>query len=133
MEKHLTFNILTSSGVPIYRQIIEQAERMIAMGTLRPGDTLPSVRQLSGELEVNPMTISKAYMLLESQGVLTRRRGLGMVVAERKAVHMPLPEKLALLAPPVHQLVTLAHQLELTPEQIVAYIKSQLEGTGHDE
>lgn len=69
------------SGQPIYRQVIEQIRRQIMAGQLLEGRQLVSVRELAGQLRVNPMTISKAYSLLEMEGLLKRRRGVGLFVA----------------------------------------------------
>jgi GntR family transcriptional regulator len=74
------FVVHPSSGVPIYRQLIDQVEALVAGGRLRPGDTVPSVRQVAGALGVNPMTVSKAWSRIEGEGVLERDRGRGMVV-----------------------------------------------------
>jgi len=68
-------------GVPIYRQVIEQVRRQIMAGQLSEGQQLDSVRELAGRLRVNPMTISKAYALLEIEGLVERRRGVGLFIA----------------------------------------------------
>jgi GntR family transcriptional regulator len=73
------------SGVPVYRQIVEQVRFQVASGLLGAGRELPSTRALSQELGVNPMTVSKAYGLLEEEGLLTRRPGLPLVVSARPA------------------------------------------------
>ncbi len=69
------------SGVPIYRQVIEQIRQQIMAGQLSEGEQLMSVRELAAQLRVNPMTISKAYALLEVEGLTERRRGIGLFVA----------------------------------------------------
>ena len=69
------------SGVPIYRQVIDQIRQQVMAGQLSEGDQLDSVRELAGRLRVNPMTISKAYALLEVEGLAERRRGIGLFVA----------------------------------------------------
>jgi GntR family transcriptional regulator len=69
------------SGQPIFRQVIDQIRRQVMAGQLREGEQLPSVRDLAVQLRVNPMTISKAYGLLEMEGLLDRRRGVGLFVA----------------------------------------------------
>jgi DNA-binding transcriptional regulator YhcF (GntR family) len=66
-----------SSAEPIYRQIVEQVRRHVASGQWKAGDELPSVRALAQEHAINPMTVSKAYSLLEAEGLLERRRGMG--------------------------------------------------------
>jgi GntR family transcriptional regulator len=69
------------SGQPIYRQVMDQIRRQILAGQLPEGEQLVSVRELAGQLNVNPMTISKVYSLLEIEGLLERRRGVGLFVA----------------------------------------------------
>ena len=71
------------SGVPAYRQLVDQIRLLVAGGRLRPGDEIPSTRTLSAELGLNPMTISRAWALLEQDGVLERRPGLPLVVKTR--------------------------------------------------
>jgi GntR family transcriptional regulator len=70
------------SGVPIYRQVIEQIRQQIMAGRLREGEQLMSVRELAAQLRVNPMTISKGYALLEVEGLVERRRGIGLFAAK---------------------------------------------------
>ena len=68
------------SGLPIYRQVINQLRQQIMAGRLSEGEQLISVRELAAQLRVNPMTISKAYALLEIEGLVERRRGIGLFV-----------------------------------------------------
>lgn len=68
------------SGVPIYVQLIEQIQHALEVGTLAPGDTLPSVRELAGELAIAPNTIVKAYNELQRMGLIESRAGKGTVV-----------------------------------------------------
>jgi GntR family transcriptional regulator len=70
------------SGMPIYRQVIEQIRRQIMAGQLGEGEQLMSVRDLAAQLRVNPMTISKAYALLEVEALVERRRGIGLFVCK---------------------------------------------------
>jgi len=69
------------SGVPIFRQIIDQMRHQILTGRMKDGEAVTSVKDLAAQIKVNPMTISKAYSLLELEGYLERRRGIGMFVA----------------------------------------------------
>ena len=69
------------TSVPIYQQLIDQVRRLVASGQLAPGAQLPSVREMAQEHTVHPMTISRAYSLLESEGLLERHRGKPMTVA----------------------------------------------------
>ena len=81
----MLFFVDPHSGVPIFRQLMDQVRTHVASGVLAPGDELPSVRSLSVPLGVNPMTISKAYNLLVNEGVLDRRPGRPLVVADQGA------------------------------------------------
>lgn len=70
----------TRSGVPLYRQIMDQVTRMIVAGDLGEGEQLESVAGLAGRLKINPMTISKAYGFLVESGLVERRPGVGLFV-----------------------------------------------------
>lgn len=67
-------------GLPIFRQIVEQVKAAMAAGILQPGDRLPSHRELSRDLVVAPLTVARAYDLLEKEGFLARERGRGAFV-----------------------------------------------------
>jgi GntR family transcriptional regulator len=113
------FSIATGSPEPIYRQLVEQVRRLAAGGQLQPGDEMPSVREIAQALALNPMTVSKAYGLLEMEGVLLRRRGLGMVVAER-AAPTKVAERAELLRPTLERAAREARQLELDPDTVLS-------------
>jgi GntR family transcriptional regulator len=76
------FDITPTDAAPIWRQIEEGMRRMIALGALRPGDTVPSVRDLAQQLRVNPNTVARAYQRLTEHGVFAVRRGEGTFVAD---------------------------------------------------
>jgi len=76
----MLITIDTHSGVPIYRQVQDQIRAQILTKALSPDTRIPSVRDLAAQIKVNPMTVSKAYSLLESEGLLDRRRGVGLFV-----------------------------------------------------
>ena len=71
----------TSSGVPIYLQVMEQVKHSIETGALRAGEQLPGIRPLAEELVMNPNTVAKAYRELEHEGVIELRHGAGAFVA----------------------------------------------------
>src|SRR5438128_2184037 len=93
----ITFSLDPKSGVPIYRQIQDQVRYGIAAGKLRPGEQLPTVRQLAVDLSVNPNTVIKAYTELERQGVLTTEQGSGTYVAPQPAVTLDAKNRQAKL------------------------------------
>lgn len=120
------FSINTGSTEPIYRQLIEQLQRRVASGQLVAGDALPSVRELAQALAVNPMTISKAYSLLEAEGLLERRRGLGMVVAQQHRRAQSAADRSELLRPTLQRAAAEARQLGLGNERALALFKQIL-------
>ena len=113
----LTFAVHPSSGVPIYRQLMDQVQALVAGGKLVAGDTIPSVRQMAADLGVNMMTVSKAYAKLEAVGVLDRSRGKGMVVAQPRS-EGSIAERQEQMRPLADQAVIRGLQLGLTPPQI---------------
>ena len=75
------FRLDLRSGVPVYRQIIDQVLVAIASGALKSGDQLPTVRQVAVDLSINPNTVMRAYRELEIRGVLTTQQGTGTFIA----------------------------------------------------
>jgi GntR family transcriptional regulator len=114
------FSIVTGSADPIYRQLADQVRRFVAGGQLEAGDELPSVREVAQALAVNPMTVSKAYSQLEAEGMLARRRGLGMVVAERPRATRSAAERAELLRPTLERAAREARELELDHATVLA-------------
>lgn len=117
------FQVNPSTGEPIYRQIIEQVRRMLASGQLKAGDELPSVRDTAQELAVNPMTISRAYSLMEAEGLLERRRGIGMVVAEKFRRARSIEERRALIEPMLRAAARQARELEIPANEVLAQLR----------
>ncbi len=119
------FTISPSSGVPIYKQLFNQIERMILNGYYTQGDTLPSVRQVAAELDVNPMTVSKAFGLLEERGYLTRLRGKGMLVAKHDN-EVSKQEKLNTLNQMINNLITDAHLMGVNQQQLLELFEKNI-------
>ena len=71
-----------SDGAPIYRQLKERVVAMLLDGVIKPGEALPSVRQVAAEYQLNPITVSRAYQELADEGLVEKRRGLGMYVID---------------------------------------------------
>ena len=124
MKPKFYFQISTSSGVPIYRQIIDQVKIQIATGRLEAGIFMPSVRQVAEELEINPMTVSKAYSLLEQENVLEFVRGQGMVVRESTISKKHLQKREDTIVPLLKEVVTKAQQLSLEQEKVIKVLES---------
>jgi GntR family transcriptional regulator len=81
----MEFQIDTTSRTPIYRQLTQQMREGVARGRLKPEERLPSVRELSRVLVINPNTVARVYMELEREGMLYTRQGLGVFIARPKA------------------------------------------------
>ena len=127
MGENDLFSLRPESGLPIYRQLVEQVRRLIAGGQLPPGAELPSVRELAQLHAVNPMTISKAYALLEAEGLLARNRGKAMTVAAGQAGAAPHAQRLRQIEAPARELIAAARQLELTRHDLLELIERNWE------
>ena len=78
------FRLYSHSGVPVFRQIIDQVQAGIATGSLGYGDQLPTVRQVAVDLEINPNTVLRAYREMEIRGIVDSQQGMGTFIASRK-------------------------------------------------
>jgi GntR family transcriptional regulator len=119
------FRFDTGSGVPIYRQLVQQVRRDVMLGRLRPGDQLPSVSELVSALSVNPNTVVKAFSELEHQGLVVRRQGVGTFVA-------PAPPVASMLVAPkllgsLTRWVERAREEGLSAEQIRMLVELALD------
>ena len=78
----MVFRISHSDDRPLYLQIVDEVRRAIVLGVLKPDEPLPSVRELAGELRINPNTVQQAYRELERDGAVYVRRGQGTFIAQ---------------------------------------------------
>ena len=113
------------SGVPVYRQLMDQVKFHIASGVLKAGDDLPSTRALSAELGINPMTISKAYSYLERDEVLERRPGRPLIVKEFRDDQMQA-KKMDQLRESLVSTVTVVRQLGIDHEEALRVLREML-------
>jgi GntR family transcriptional regulator len=122
----LHFQIDPHSGIPVYRQMMDQVKYYVAAGTLRRGDQLPSIRELAQALAVNPTTVVKAYSELEHEGVIEMRHGRGAFVAET-AARMSAVECQKVLRRLARQLAVEAGQMGATVHQVRRVVEEELE------
>ena len=108
---------------PLYQQIVDGVKALIASGDLREGMTLPSVRQVAGDLGVNLNTIAIAYRQLQDEGFLTVRHGAGAVVSSRRGHEVEKEE----LRKPLRTLLTELILTGHSDQQILAAVKQELE------
>ena len=119
------FHIDPSSGTPIYLQIADQVNQVMAGGVLQPGQRLPATRDLAIDLAINSNMVVKAYQTLEREGLIELPRGRGAFVAA--STQSGLEERLALLEPTVNRLVTEAYRLGCADAEVLDLIKKRLE------
>jgi GntR family transcriptional regulator len=131
MSSTLPLQVSPSSGVAIYRQLVDQVRAQIAGSRLGTGEFLPSVRRVAEDLQINPMTVSKAYSILERDGLLELVRGQGMRVASVRAKANGKIRR-DVLDPLLNQVAAVARQLSLSPRQVIEELKPLLEETDHD-
>jgi GntR family transcriptional regulator len=115
------------SGVPIYRQVMDQIRRLIMAGQLAEGERLEPVKNLSARLNVNPMTVSKAYGFLVEEGIVERRRGLGLFV-NRIGKETKARIKTEMLEEALRKAAALAVQMGVPGEKALALFAGHLQG-----
>ena len=117
------------SGIPVYRQIIDQVLAARAAGRLHVGDQLPTVRQVAVDLAINPNTVVRAYRELEIRGVLETQQGTGTFIANQK-VEQDEVERRRRLAQLVSEFVARAGSAGFTVEEIKEQLNDQAETNG---
>ena len=78
----MNIQISTGSGFPIYTQIVDRIRHLVATGALKPGEQIPTIRQLAVDLRVDPNTVARAYTILDNEGVISSQQGRGTYIAE---------------------------------------------------
>jgi len=115
----------TASRLPIYQQLAQQIREGIARGELQPDEALPSVRQLSRDLVVNPNTVARAFQELERAGIVTPRRGLGMEVTA-EAPGLCRARRQEIVRERIRAALREAASSALTPDQIRKIVDEEL-------
>jgi len=116
----------TTSAIPIYAQLITEMKHAIAAGLLRAGDALPSLRELAGELRVNPLTVARAYRELEALGIITTGHGRGSFISAG-AADLGEAYRREALAEAVERLLVEAYHLGATPAEIRTLVEARLQ------
>ncbi|HEY3628708.1 MAG TPA: GntR family transcriptional regulator [Terracidiphilus sp.] len=116
------FRLDGHSGVPVYRQLIDQVQGAIASGTLKAGDQLPTVRLVAVELAINPNTVSRAYREMEIRGILDTQQGTGTFIADRPAGDSN-DQRERQLTQLVSELVSRAGAAGLTVDELINALK----------
>ena len=108
-----------NDGAPIYRQLKERVVAMMLDGVLRPGDALPSVRQVAAEYQLNPITVSRAYQELADDQLVEKRRGLGMYVTEGATARLMASERERFLREEWPMVLERIQRLGLDPTELL--------------
>src|SRR5690606_15693746 len=116
-----------SDGAPIYRQLKERVIEMMLDGVLKPGDALPSVRQVAAEYQLNPITVSRAYQELADEALVEKRRGLGMYVTEEASRKLLENERERFLTEEWPAVLERIARLGLDVEKLLAPLKEARE------
>ena len=122
----INFRLDPASGVPFYRQIIDQILAGIATGALKPGDQLPTVRTLAVELQVNLNTVAKAYKELEIRGMLNTQQGSGTYVAPVQ-VERDKVERRRQVVQLIDEFLARTAAAGLPPEEVLAELAARVE------
>jgi GntR family transcriptional regulator len=124
--RHAGWRIEFNSGIPVYKQIINQIGAALASGTLKEGDRLPTIRGLHEQLGVNPNTVAKAYRELELKGIIVSERGNGSYVnARAEAAKLTKSEQQVRLSSFYRRMLTEAAGCGLTESELINYIKER--------
>ena len=116
------FRLDAHSGVPVYRQLIDQVQAGIASGMLNAGEQLPTVRQVAVDLAINPNTVSRAYREMEIRGLLDTQQGTGTFVADRR-VEFSKDERERQLGQLTSEFVSRAGAAGFTLKQVIKALK----------
>lgn len=125
MSKHSWLSLSQGDARPFYIQVIQQIKQRVAVGDLAPGTELPSIRQLAADLRVSVITIKRAYLELEREGVIETRQGKGSVVAARSGLTAAIQQ--AELREHLQQAAQLGRLLSLSKTEMQRQISEAFE------
>ena len=129
--KAIHLQIDPHSGLPVYRQVMDQIRYYVASGVLRAGEQLPSIRELARRLSVNPATVVKAYTELEHAGVIEISHGRGAFVSD-SAGRMSDAQRKKALRQVARQLAVEAHQMGAGADLVCRIVAEEMERLKHD-
>jgi GntR family transcriptional regulator len=122
----MRFHIDPDSGVPVYLQISHAIKRSIALGSLRGGEQIPSVREVAEMLTVNPNTVAKAYQLLERDRIVVTKKGIGTFVADGE-VSITDQERRSVVSEKLDRALVEAEHLRLSKGEVEKIFMERLE------
>jgi GntR family transcriptional regulator len=124
---HMTIH--ATNGIPIYEQIVRHIKFSVANGALKVGEHVPSVREASAQLAVNPNTVARAYRDLQTEGILVPIRGTGLAVTP-EAPKRCRGDRLDMIRERLRSVLAEAHQHEISSDEIRQLVESELKRLG---
>jgi GntR family transcriptional regulator len=119
----MSFQLNPSSGIPLYVQLVEQVKHAIETGAVRAGEQLPSVRQMAGDLVINPNTVVRAYRELEHEGIIELKHGSGAFICDSLVPRGGLMQKAQTV---VQAAIARLASLDLNEEEIRRLVENEL-------
>lgn len=117
-----------NENIPIYQQLRDRIVSLIIQGELNEGEAVPSVRQVSNDYQINHLTVAKAYQELMAEGLLEKRRGIGMFVLEGAQQKLLKKEQEKFLNSEFPELLRRSRRLGITRQQITEMIENEMRG-----
>ncbi|KPL21606.1 MAG: hypothetical protein AMJ75_09680 [Phycisphaerae bacterium SM1_79] len=122
----MQIRIDNASGRPVYQQIMDQVKRDIALGRLIKNEKLPTVRQLAGQLAINPNTIAKAYRQLEREGIIVTKPGAGAFVANLDS-HLSRAVRKRLVSEELERIAVEAFHMQIDRQTLMQWLSNAVE------
>jgi GntR family transcriptional regulator len=132
MDASLPIQIQKDSGIPLYIQVERQIRLLIQQGLLRPGDLMPTVRELAVELGINSNTVSRVYRDLQQGGILVLKRGVGSFVSDSVSSKTLRRKELQQLDRKVDELIGFCRRLQISPLILSQLIETRWNATDRE-
>ncbi|HAS6985296.1 GntR family transcriptional regulator [Vibrio parahaemolyticus] len=113
---------------PIFRQLADQITQQILQGIWKEGEALPSVRSISADLKINHLTVMKGYQLLVDEGLVEKKRGQGMFVAQGAIQQLRSAEKARFLEQQIPQIADTLQRLDMSVDELVQQLNPHMKG-----
>ncbi|TNZ11371.1 GntR family transcriptional regulator [Vibrio parahaemolyticus] len=113
---------------PIFRQLADQITQQILQGVWKEGEALPSVRSISADMKINHLTIMKGYQLLVDEGLVEKKRGQGMFVAQGAIQQLRSAEKARFLEQQIPQIADTLQRLDMSVDELVQQLNPHMKG-----
>ena len=122
----IEINVHSMAQVPLYKQIVDQIKQLVANNKLKPGERVPTIRELADSLQINPGTVARAYQELEQEGILGASRRRGTIVMGEAESPQRLPLRQSRLAGTVNNLILETLSQGFSPDELEAAFTLQL-------